>query len=173
MNILEPHGTLSINLTKKSYIPGEVVKGTVKLLLEKPAKVERFLISLIGEEWVNVSCGRKDNHEFKTEEIKIHAEEIQLCDEGIYSNVEKNFEFRIPDNAPPTIWPRDPTVHTVKSKGWEIESESITHMSFSYGTETYYSDPTAWGAGLRWVVHAKLDIPWGRDKNAKEEIFIA
>jgi len=47
--------------------------------------------------------------------------------------VEKNFEFKIPGNAPPTI------------KGEE--------------------------AGLRWFVHAKLDVPMGRDKNEREDIL--
>ena len=28
------------------------------------------------------------------------------------------------------------------------------------------------GAGLRWVLHAKLDIPWGQDANAEKAIFV-
>ncbi len=140
--ILEPGGTLTIDLTKKSYTPGETIKGTVKLILDNPVKARRFLISLSGEEWVNVSCGSGRNRRYKKEEIKIHTEELEFSGEGMYAFVEKNFQFKVPENAPPTIWMQhEPAI----------------------GEE---------GAGLRWVIHAKLDVPWGRDKNAREEIVI-
>ncbi len=101
-----------------------------------------FLISLTGEEWVNISCGSDKSRRYKKEEIKIHSEEIELSSEGMYSFVEKDFQFRIPEDAPPTIW---------------MQQEPMI------GEE---------GAGLRWFLHAKLDVPWGRDKNAMEEVVI-
>lgn len=134
MNILEPGGTLDIGLIKNSFMPGETVKGTVKLVLDKTVKARRFLISLIGEEWVDVSCGSGKSRRAKKEEIKIHNDEIELSGERVYDFVEKDFEFKIPENAPPTI-----------------EGD---------------------GAGLRWLVHAKLDIPMGRDKNAIVDLFV-
>lgn len=140
--MFEPKGTLTIAMIKKSYTPGETIKGTVKLLLDNPAQARRFSISFTGEEWVNISCGSGRSRRYKKEETKIHAEENELSGEGMYSFVEKNFQFRIPEDAPPTIWmQQEPTI----------------------GEE---------GAGLRWIVHAKLDIPWGRDKNARKEIVI-
>ena len=134
MNILEPKGTLDIDLSKKDYIPGETVKGTIKLVLEKPVKARRFLVSLVGEEWVDVSCGGGKTRRVKKEEVKIHNNEIELSGEGVYDFVQKNFQFKIPEDAPPTI------------KGDE--------------------------AGLRWLVHAKLDIPMGRDMNEWVELFV-
>lgn len=134
MNILEPEGTIDIDLIQKSFTPGDAVKGTVKLVLKKPVKARRFLILLVGEEWVDVSCGSGKTRRYKKEEINIHSEEIQLSGEGLFDFMEKNFEFKIPENAPPTI----------------------------NGEE----------AGLRWLVHAKLDVPMGRDKNAREELFV-
>ena len=134
MNILEPGGTLGISLLKNSFMPGETVKGRVKLVLEKPVKARRFLISLRGEEWVDVRCGSGKSQRAKKEEIKIHNEEIDLSGERVYDYVEKDFQFKIPENAPPTI--------------------------------------EGAGAGLRWLVHAKLDIPMGRDKNAIEELLV-
>lgn len=101
---------------------------------QKPVKARRFLILLIGEEYIDVSCGSGKTRQAKKEEINIHSEAIQLSGEGIIDFMEKNFEFKIPENAPPTI------------KGEE--------------------------AGLRWLVHAKLDVPMGRDKNAREDIFV-
>lgn len=115
-------------------MPGEMVKGTVKLVLKKPVNARRFLVSLIGEEWVDVSCGGGKTRQARKEEINIHSEVIQLSDEGLLDFMEKNFEFKIPEDAPPTI------------KGD--------------------------GAGLRWLVHAKLDVLMGRDKNGRVEVFV-
>ena len=134
MNILEPEGILDIDLIQNSFMPGEMVKGTVKLVLKKPVNARRFMVSLIGEEWVDVSCGSGKTRQAKKEETNIHSEVIQLSGEGLIDFVEKNFEFKIPENAPPTI------------KGEE--------------------------AGLRWLVHAKLDVPMGRDKNERVEVFV-
>ncbi len=103
MNIIEPGGTLDIGLIKNSFIPGETVKGRVKLVLDKPVKARRFLISLTGEEWVDVSCGSGKSRRAKKEEINIHNDEIELSGEKVYDFVEKDFEFKIPENAPPTI----------------------------------------------------------------------
>jgi hypothetical protein len=113
--IFEPEGTLTVNLIKKSYIPGEVVKGTVKLFLDQPVKARRLLISLTGEEWVNVSCGGGKNRRYKKEETKIHTEEIEFSGEDLYTIVEKNFQFKIPENAPPSIW-MNPKDSTLKNK---------------------------------------------------------
>jgi hypothetical protein len=134
LNILEPEGTLDIDLIKNSFMPGEMVKGIVKLVLKKPVNTRRFMVSLIGEEWIDVSCGSGKSRRAKKEEINIHIEVIQISGEGLLDFAENNFEFKIPENAPPTI------------KGDE--------------------------AGLRWLVHAKLDVPMGRDKNERVELFV-
>jgi hypothetical protein len=134
VNILEPGGTLDIGFMKNSFMPGETFKGRVKLILDKPVKARRFLISLRGEEWVDVGCGGGKSRRAKKEEIKIHDDEIELSGERVYDFMEKDFEFKIPENAPPTI-----------------EGD---------------------GAGLRWYVHAKLDIQMGRDKNTRLELFV-
>lgn len=164
--LLEPKGTLSIDLTQKSYSPGEMIKGTVKLSLDKPVKARRFSISLIGEEWVDVSCGAGKSRRSKKEEIEIHAEEIELSGEGMYDFARRNFQFRIPEDAPPTIWmePQNPIMKTEKSKEWIVDY-SLFNITVSYGIPDGR-------AGFRWVVKATLDIPWGRDKNATEEIFV-
>ncbi len=159
----EPKGTLSISLEKKAYMPGEVIKGKVRLSLDAPIKARRFLISLIGEEWVEISCGGGRSRRSKKEEIKIHVEEIELSGEGMYDIVEKCFQCKIPENAPPTIWmAQNYSTRASNSDVWKVDYPL-------FGISSSYDG----GAGLRWLVHAKLDIPWGRDKNAREEIFVS
>jgi hypothetical protein len=160
--LFEPKGTLSIGMEKKSYIPGEVVKGRVRLSLDNPVKARRFSVSLIGEEWVEVSCGSGKSRQSKKEEVSIHAEDIELSGEGMYGFAEKDFQFRIPENALPTIWmAQNSSAKTSKPGEWKVDYPLFGKYSSYDG-----------GAGLRWIVKAKLDIPWGRDKNAREEIFV-
>lgn len=33
-------------------------------------------------------------------------------------------------------------------------------------------DEQRFGAGVKWVLHAKLDVPWGTDANAWKKIFV-
>lgn len=89
---------------------------------------------MVGEEWINVSCEGGKSRRVKKEEVNIHNYVIELSGEGAYDFVQKNFQFKIPEDAPPTI------------KGDE--------------------------AGLRWLVHAKLDVPMGRNKNERVELFV-
>jgi hypothetical protein len=161
--LFEPKGTLSIGLEKISYIPGDVVKGRVRLSLDNPVKARRFSVSFIGEEWVEVSCGTSKSRRSKKEEVNIHAEDIELSGEGMYDFAEKDFQFRIPENAPPTIWMApNSSVKTSKSGEWIVDYPL-------FGVCSSYDG----GAGFRWIVKAKLDIPWGLDKNAREEILVS
>ncbi len=100
MNILELGGALDISLLKNFFMPGETIKGRVKLLLDKPVRARRFLVSLVAEEWVDVSCGSGKSRRAKKEEINIHSDEIELSGESTYDFLEKDFQFKIPENAP-------------------------------------------------------------------------
>ncbi|HEY9245531.1 MAG TPA: hypothetical protein VIO11_01665 [Candidatus Methanoperedens sp.] len=81
----------------------------------------------------------------------------------MYDFVEKNFQFKIPEDAPPTIWmARNSSSRAASSDKWKVDYPL-------FGVYSSYDG----GAGLRWLIHAKLDIPWGKDKNAREEIFVS
>jgi len=111
-----------------------MVKGTVKLVLKKTCQCKAILVSLIGEEWVDVSCGSGKTRRARKEEINIHSEVIQISGEGLLDFVEKNFEFKIPEDAPPTI------------KGMRQDFDGWCMQSW--------------------------DVPMGRDKNERVEVFV-
>ena len=112
---------------------------------------------------MEVSCGGGKSRRSKKEEVNIHAEDIELSGEGMYDFAEKDFQFRIPENAPPTIlMAPNSSVKTSKSNEW-IVVYSLFGKCSSYDG----------GAGFRWIVKAKLDIPLGIDKNTREEIFVS
>ncbi len=144
--IFRPDGSLDLKIAEKSFKPGDIVAGRVKLSLAKPVKARRLVVSLIGEEWVYINCGSGKNRTQYENEIRLHEESIELSGEVTYREVEKDFKFKLPVNAPPAI------LLTPESIGSRID-----HME---------------GTGLRWIVEVKLDIPMGMDLNAEQEIFI-
>lgn len=145
--IFRPDGKLDIDIAEKSFKPGDVVAGRVKLSLAKPVKARRLVVSLIGEEWVYITCSGGKNRTIFEKKIRLHEESIELSGDVTYRAVEKDFQFRLPENAPPTI------LLTPETIGSRIE-----HME---------------GTGLRWIVEVKLDIPLGMDFNAEQEIFVS
>jgi hypothetical protein len=145
--IFRPDGTLDLHIAERSFKPGDVVAGRVRLSLDEPVKARRLVVSLIGEEWVYITCGGGKNRTIYEKNIRLHDESIELSGEVIYRAVEKDFQFKLPANAPPTI------LLTPETIGSRIE-----HME---------------GTGLRWIVVAKLDIPMGLDINSEQEIFVS
>lgn len=76
----------------------------VKLSLSKPVKARRLVVSLIGEEWVYITCGGGKNRTIYEKNIRLHDESIELSGEVTYRAVEKDFQFRLPANAPQEIF---------------------------------------------------------------------
>jgi len=75
----------------------------------------------------------------------------------MYDFAEKDFQFRIPENTLPTIrMAQNSSIKTSKSGEWIVDSPLFGICSSYDGR-----------AGFRWIVKAKLDIPWGIDKNAR------
>jgi len=145
--IFRPDGTLNLHIAKSSFKPGDVVAGRVKLSLSKPVKARRLVVSLIGEEWVYITCGGGKSRTVYEKNIRLHDESIELSGEVTYRAVEKDFQFRLQATAQPTILLMPETF-----------GSRIEHME---------------GTGLRWIVEVKLDIPLGKDMNAEQEIFVS
>lgn len=102
--IFGPDGTLDLHIAERSFKPGDVVAGRVKLSLSKPVKARRLVVSLIGEEWVYITCGGGKNRTIYEKNIPLHDESIELSGEVTYRAVEKDFQFRLPANAPQEIF---------------------------------------------------------------------
>jgi hypothetical protein len=78
----------------------------------------------------------------KNESIALFRKEIILRKESDFGPSRYPFEFVLPPDAPPT-------------------AQTITNDS-----------QEGYGAGIKWVIHAKLDVPMGRDANAYKKIFV-
>lgn len=156
---------IQIEIQKREFLPGEKVSGKVHLYAENPVKARQFSISLVAKEWVNISCGSGKSKRGKVEERIIHSQQIILGGESEYIKVDREFSFEIPKDAPPTI-SRDPpniegSVSTASAVGAIVTKTLIGEK-----------DASNIGAGLRWALIAKLDIPWSFDMNREEILFV-
>jgi hypothetical protein len=100
---------ISIDLVKEAYLPGEIIKGTVRLELEKSVKARAVKLRIIGLEETRVEVGSGDDshtyHErnyILKNDIILHSpmydKDLEL-DPGNYAFV---FEFKMPENALPS-----------------------------------------------------------------------
>jgi hypothetical protein len=101
--IFRPDGTLDLHIAERSFKPGDIIEGRVKLSLAKPVKARRLVVSLRGEEWVYITCGGGKNRTIYDNKIRLQDEFIELSGDVTYRAAEKDFKFKLPENAPPTI----------------------------------------------------------------------
>lgn len=156
---------IQIEIQKREFLPGEKISGKVHLYSENQIKARQFSISLVGKEWVNISCGSGKNRRGKTEEKIIHSQQVIFGGEKEYTNFSGEFSFEIPKDAPPTIDRNPPIqegpVSTISAVGSIISNTLVGKR-----------DEENFGAGLRWSLIAKLDIPWSFDMVQEEKLFI-
>lgn len=95
--------SIEVKTEKQRYKPGESVSGTVSIKARSPIRARVLSASLIGEEWVNVSCGSGKSRKGKWDEVILFRNDSALGSEKEYGNQAYSFSFEIPANAPPTI----------------------------------------------------------------------
>ncbi len=97
---------------------------------------------------ISLSCsewvcpGKVDGEPGKNDESPVWAKEKKLGGRHVYHSGEWNFEFLLPKDALPTINPEPSRAH-----------------------------PTE-GAGMKWYLHAKMDVPASIDLHAYKQIFV-
>ena len=153
--------TISLNLDKYAYKPGETIKGKLNLNCSKAIKGEKLEISFIGAiiktSTHNSSSHFDDDlHHFDEEETFTTAEpfydyKIILDGEKEYTNHEYNFEFKIPVDA---------IEKQPKFEGW---LKKAMNFSKKLGGHPPYAE---------WFVQAQLYIPWKIDIYQKQKIEI-
>lgn len=140
--ILPPFGSkIELIINQQEFKPGDTVSGKIVLHCSEPIKARGFSIEFRGEAWVNVSCGSGRSKRGKNETVVFHREAISFGGEKEYSKEERQFNFSIPNDAPPT-------------------------MLQNLDAEQQY------GAGLRWIIETKLDIPLSTDISTRKIIFV-
>lgn len=100
---------ISIELPKEAYLPGEIIKGTVRLDLEKSVKARAVKLRIIGLEKTSVTVGSGDDRHTYRERYYILKNDIILHSPSYDDDLELDpgnyafwFEFILPGDALPS-----------------------------------------------------------------------
>jgi len=152
---------MSLTLDKYSYKPGEIIKGNIKINLEKPLKGRKLQVALIGAVITTSkidSCNHFDDH------LHHHKEDdtftvpepfynftINLDGEKEYIDNEYAFEIKIPSDA---------IEKQPRFEGWLKKAMDFSRL---LGGHPPY---------VEWFVYSQLDVPWKIDIWKKQKIEI-
>jgi hypothetical protein len=100
---------ITVDLQRKSFFPGQIVKGTINVMIEKHIKVRAVQLEIVGFEKTKVIIGSGRSSDAVIEKNYILQDKVYLkppkmgeeyeLDSGDYTS---EFEFRIPYSAPPS-----------------------------------------------------------------------
>ncbi|MCX8175528.1 MAG: hypothetical protein N3E51_04975 [Candidatus Micrarchaeota archaeon] len=147
---------ISISLDKPEYMPGETIRASITLKLQKPTKARGIYATLSCHEKHRVTEHRiMDKYDFDREkelglfrethisshtavhEKTLFEKEVRVAGEGVFSSGDYPLSIELPKNAPPT--------------SHEFGHDNKIHI---------------------WKLSVKLDIPLALDLNAEREIFV-
>jgi hypothetical protein len=161
-------GRVSISVQKTSYAPGDVISGSVVLILKAPVKARGVSISLIAEQWVvsryeqssrGISLegtGRAKSTSASKQKRRIYDFKQLLDSETEYTDErEYRFEIKIPADIP-------------RMPGREGEARRASKMGQAVAAMTNLTRSSP----IKWYLLAKLDILRGLDISRKVEITI-
>lgn len=135
-------GSIDLKLEKVSFSPGESIRGTVFLKVEKAKKARGVRVEFFGERTVGYGKNRRTE--------RVHSFSLNLSGEREYIGAfEYPFELKIPSEAGSRQLPSD-------LLGGILNPVSI----FSGSSST------------RWFVSASLDVPMGMDISKRTQISI-
>jgi hypothetical protein len=102
-------GQIYYDLPGNTYLPGQVVKGSVNLVIDKPVKARAVQLDILGLEKTRVVVGSGNSSRTYIEKNYILKDKIYLYppeaggehefEPGTYKN---EIQFKIPDSAPPS-----------------------------------------------------------------------
>ncbi len=146
---------------RDEYHPGDTVRGYVHVVIDRPVKARGIFISFEGREHAYVTRGSGKHRHTYIQNVMIVQDTISAWSpegEGMIGpcNEQYPFEFRIPDDAMPTL--ESPFEYTISGAAL---SKNIGHTV-----------PSALNGYIRYMIHAKVDRPLAIDIKAKQFITV-
>nr|MDO8086778.1 hypothetical protein [Candidatus Sigynarchaeum springense] len=153
--------SMVIETEKWVYHPGDVVRGYVHVVFDKPIKVRGIYVSFEGREHAAVTRGSGKNRHTYIQNVMIVQDTINVCSPGEDGtvgpcDVQYPFDFRIPVAAMPTL--DSPFEYNLSG---EALSKGIGHTV-----------PSRLNGYIRYMIHAKVDRPFAIDINAKQFVSV-
>ena len=147
---------LNIDIEKEEYLPGETVKGTLTVTLDKPVKARKIEITLEGKESSVIKRGSGKAKSTFQSESKIVDNASNSCTIPGTDILEActatyPFEFLLPESTLPSI-------------GQSLNYSIPEHLASKGITRTI---PEELPGSISYAVKAKIDIPRAPDINGQ------
>lgn len=140
-------GKIELSLDKRTFSPGEKIRGSVSLKLKKPVHASKIAVRFRGVKKSTSGVGKSR----RTTSTTIHDYTLELDGEKDYTKGDYTFEISIPGN----ILSQTPQLEGVLG--------SVAKVAQTLGGLT---------ERLRWYIQAYLDIPKSTDIRKTVEINI-
>jgi|GEM_PF-730178 len=156
---------IQVSLQKYSFIPGEIIKGTVGLKLKRPLQAKKLTISLIGRRIVhqgNIAIGpvRLGNQGQQTQVYTIYHFEIPLDEEAVYFHEFYPFELPIPPDILQSAQQNFHTTLTGLGKTLAEIAQVMNELNMA-------------GSRVEWSVDAQLHVPLKIDIVNSQKIVLS
>lgn len=145
-----------IMLDKYQYKPGDEIKGSVGLKLQKPMRARKLYVSLLGKVKTTHRDSKGNMH---TEDITIYDFTIPLDGENDYLNELYPFKIKIQSDIL--------EMHSSSSQINQILQEKLGTLGVILGKMA-----TMGQGPVRWMIHAQLDLPMKLDVHKSQDIVI-
>ena len=141
-----------LTLEKYDYKPGETIKGTVKLQLNKPMNAHKLDVGFIGRKIQQQSSIRGGSYHKSTGYSTVYDFHIPLGGEQEYLEGVFPFEIKIPTNI------------------LEVESPLQGNVATAVNVLKTLSGVSS---RVEWIVVARLDLPLKLDVSASQKIVLS
>lgn len=154
-------GKIVLNLEKYKYLPGENIRGNIKLELKKPINARKLEIKLKGIRKDRVTPGELSavtggNRAKGTHTTKVYDSKKTIDGKKEYGNENYTFELEIPNNI------------------FELAKLPIDNLSGkSEGIVKSMHLVSGHDTNIEWYISAQLDISLGKDVKEKKQIEIS
>jgi hypothetical protein len=154
-----------VALEKYAYLPGETIKGSVRLKLKRPLQAKKLTVALIGlriarQSSVAVGPIRVGNQAPQTQVYTIYNFEIPLDEEAVYYHEYYPFEIKIP-------------LDILQASQQKFQS-TLTGLGKTLSEIAQFMNQTMMtNSQIEWSVEAKLNIPLKIDIVNSQQIVLS
>lgn len=141
-----------LTLEKYDYKPGEIIRGTVKLQLNKPMNAHMLDIGFIGKKIQQQGTYRSGSYQKSTQYSTVYDFHIPLGGEQEYMEGVFPFEIKIPENI------------------LQEQSSLLGNMATAVNVLKAISGVSS---RIEWMVIARLELPLKLDVSASQKIVLS
>lgn len=147
---------MTLELERFDFKPGDIIRGTVYLSLDKPTKSRKLAVSLLGK---MRSSHRDSDGDIHSQDQTVYDFTLPLDGEREYRDGQYIFEIKIPSD-----------ILQMNQAGQLLQSSMEEKLG---GLGSILGKVMTGQRPVRWMVQAYLDIPMKLDVKKSQDIVIS